>query len=123
MASAGSALSVSALLCLVQACSAMHGLGFNANYVEVTKHHSGMLVGVGNTLATVASYAAPMCASSVLAGATGHTEEGYRKLFMLFASSNVVGILIYLPLCSTDTLDVSKDSEQGQATLDEKKCS
>jgi len=123
MASAGSALSVSALLCLVQACSAMHGLGFNANYVEVTKHHSGMLVVVGNTLATVASYAAPMCASSVLAGATGHTEEGYRKLFMLFASSNVVGILIYLPLCSTDTLDVSKDSEQGQATLDEKKCS
>jgi len=121
MASAGSALSVSALLCLVQACSAMHGLGFMANYVEVTKHHSGMLVGVGNTLATVASYAAPMCASSVLAGTTGHSDEGYRKLFMLFAISNVVGILIYLPLCSTDPLDVSKDSEQAHAILDEKK--
>jgi len=104
------AFSVTLFLCCVQGLSTLQGLGFGANYLDISKHHSGLVTGVGNTVATGASYAAPVFASWLLAGghqkAQSHIEmESWRRLFLAFSISNVLGLALYFPFCSTTPVD------------------
>lgn len=105
--------SVTLSLCIVQGLATLQGLGFGANYLDISKYHGGLVTGVGNTVATCASFAAPVFASWLLPsdGTTG--PEAWRRLFLAFACSNLVGLFVYVPFLSVDPVDVDlKDKQQ-----------
>jgi ACS family sodium-dependent inorganic phosphate cotransporter len=109
--SVSAAGSVTLFLCLVQGLATLQGLGFGANYLDISKYNGGLVTGAGNTVATSASFFAPVFASWLLPtdGSTG--PEAWRRLFFAFATSNLVGLCLYLPFCSVDPVDVDQDKE------------
>mmetsp|Transcript_32315 Transcript_32315/g.74978 ORF Transcript_32315/g.74978 Transcript_32315/m.74978 type:complete len:427 (-) Transcript_32315:292-1572(-) len=109
---------VTACLCIVHGLMSLQGLGYGANYLDVSKHHAGLVTGVGNTVATFASFVAPVVASRILASEDYSNEvEQWRYLFLTFASSNLVGLAVYLPFSSVTAVDVWEDA----AELEQKK--
>lgn len=105
-------------LCIVQGVASLQGLGWGASYLDVSIHQGGMVTGVGNTVATMASYAAPVFASWVLNSLAdnqndGMSREGWRWLFLAFAASNAVGWTLYVPFCSTRPVDIDEADTQG----------
>merc|ERR1719506_3494234 len=97
---------VTLFLCIVQGLATLQGLGWGANYLDVSKHNGGLVTGVGNTVATAASFCAPVFASSLLPtdGKTG--PETWQRLFLAFAASNLVGLGLFVPFCSTTAVDI-----------------
>lgn len=113
------AFSVTLFLCCVQGLSTLQGLGFGANYLDISKHHSGLVTGVGNTVATIASYMAPVFASWLLAAGNGQAKshidmDSWRRLFLAFSISNVLGLVLYLPFCSTVPVDEYQRQDSGE---------
>lgn len=102
---------VTLFLCLVQGLATLQGLGFGANYLDISKYNGGLVTGVGNTVATSASFVAPVFASFLLPthGATG--PDDWRRLFFAFAASNLVGLALYLPLASVNPVDADQDAK------------
>mmetsp|Transcript_118022 Transcript_118022/g.328094 ORF Transcript_118022/g.328094 Transcript_118022/m.328094 type:complete len:417 (-) Transcript_118022:175-1425(-) len=113
------AKSVTACLCLVQGLATLQGLGYGANYLDVSKYNGGVVTGVGNTVATGASFLAPIFASWVLssdgADSARARAEDWRRLFLAFAASNLVGVAIFVPFCSVTPVDVVESGAQGKA--------
>eukprot|EP00928_Gymnodinium_smaydae_P075598 TRINITY_DN58607_c0_g1_i1.p1 TRINITY_DN58607_c0_g1~~TRINITY_DN58607_c0_g1_i1.p1 ORF type:complete len:528 (-),score=118.31 TRINITY_DN58607_c0_g1_i1:108-1631(-) len=111
-------------ICIVQGVMTLQGLGWGANYLEISRHHSGLVTGVGNTVATGASFCAPLFASWLLAQGGGAAAasapsaqagaEAWPRLFLAFASANVVGLAIFLPLCSTTPVDLRADEVEAE---------
>lgn len=101
-----------ACLCVVHGLTTLQGLGFGANYLDISRHHAGLVTGVGNTVATGASFLAPVAASWILAGEDAGELERWRRLFLAFAGSNLVGFALYFPLCSATAVDVCEGDAQ-----------
>jgi ACS family sodium-dependent inorganic phosphate cotransporter len=117
VAAATSARSVTLFLCLVQGVSTLQGLGWGANYLEISLYHGGLVTGVGNSVATAASFLAPIVASQLLAGEEATSSAAWRRLFICFASSSLSGLLFYVPFCSTEAVD----AKVGEGTDNTKK--
>jgi ACS family sodium-dependent inorganic phosphate cotransporter len=66
-----STLAFTVLFALLMATQAFHAGGYYSNYLDVTQRYSGILTGVGNTVATVAGVTFPGFASWGLSGAGG----------------------------------------------------
>jgi len=102
---------VTFLLCIVQGLATLQGLGFGANYLDVSKYNGGLVTGVGNTVATCASFLAPMFASSLLPNDGAKGPETWQRLFLAFAISNLLGLALYLPFSSATPVDVDKEEK------------
>lgn len=102
---------VTLFLCLVQGLATLQGLGFGANYLDISKYNGGLVTGVGNTVATCASFAAPVFASWLLPTDGTKGPEAWRRLFFAFATSNLVGLVLYIPMLSVTPVDVDKDAK------------
>merc|ERR1712061_958859 len=96
---------VTACLCFAQGFVALQGLGFQANYLDISKHNGGLITGIGNTIATGTSYLSPMVASWLLTGKAIDESDNRLPVFLFLAASNLVGLAVYLPLCSTVPVD------------------
>merc|ERR1712039_185357 len=97
---------VTASLCITQGLMTLQGLGFGANYLEISKHNSGLVTGVGNTVATGASFFAPVFASWILSDASASGTERWYRLFVAFSTSNLIGFSLFVPFCSTTAVDL-----------------
>jgi MFS family permease len=93
--SATPVVSSTGLLTLTMGACALHPSGFKANYMDVSLHNSGIVSGVGNTLASVASFVGPF----VVAGILHH----YNSWYLVFLSVAVANLLAaaFFGLCST----------------------
>merc|ERR1719408_689982 len=96
---------VTASLCCVLGLSAVQGLGFGANYLDISLFSTGLVAGVGNTVATVGSNIGPNYASKILAGDGKPGPEAWKNFFVFFAMANLVGWCIYVPLCTDQAVD------------------
>lgn len=84
-----------AWLTVAAAVSGFHACGLKANYLDLTRAHSGILAGVGNTLASLGSAAGPVITSSVLASYPGAWEALFSGIFALnLAGTAVAGLLL-----------------------------
>lgn len=111
VAQARSVLGVTASLCLVHGLATLQGLGFGASYLDVSRHNSGLVTGVGNTVATLASFASPVFASWVLTlnGSDTNGVEDWQRLFFAFAGSNIAGVLVFVPFVSVTPQDLDDE--------------
>jgi len=90
-----------AWLTVAAAVSGFHACGLKANYLDLTTAHSGLLAGVGNTLASLSSAAGPVITSAVLASHPGAWEALFGVIFCL----NLAGTVVVGTLLSVSSLD------------------
>jgi len=88
---------------------ALHPSGFKANYMDVTTHHSGLVSGIGNTIASVASSVGPLWVSQVRESA-GH----WAPVFHSVASMNLLAALVFCTLSSTRPIEARDAHLQGR---------
>merc|ERR1712048_867299 len=93
-------------LCVIQVFASIGNSGYTANYAVITKHHSGVVSGVGNTVASIGSYYAPKLASGILADDTLPQEERWPYVFLMVAAISVLASLFYIASCSAEAVDV-----------------
>jgi sugar phosphate permease len=103
---------VTLFLCCVQGLATLQGLGFGASYLDISKYNGGLVTGVGNTIATGASYLAPAFAGWVLPNDHTTGPESWRQLFFAFAVSNLIGLVLYVPFISVIPLDVRQETKE-----------
>ena len=72
------------------ACVALHPSGFKANYMDLSRGSAGMLSGVGNTLASVASYGGPLAVGFIL-----ETSGSWPTVFGAVCAVNVLAAGVY----------------------------
>jgi sugar phosphate permease len=83
---------------------ALHPSGFKANYMDLTLYSSGLLSGLGNTLASVASYVGPLVVGYIL-----QTSQSWPLVFVTVSCVNVVAALGFLMFSSVQPVDKKKD--------------
>ena len=83
---------------------ALHPSGFKTSYMDVTRHRSGALSGVGNTIASAASYIGPICVGRLL---DMHTvpSGGWQPAFIMVIAINFVAAVSYGLAATADCLD------------------
>ena len=89
------------------------GVGHIGNYYDLTKSHTGLLFGVGNSVATVPSYMSPILCAHLLN--TYGEERGWEIIFNLLAvAATCVGVG-YAYLLQVRVVD---GSDEGARKLD-----
>jgi ACS family glucarate transporter-like MFS transporter len=104
---------VTLFLCLVQGLATLQGSGFSQSYTEVSRNYVGLVVGVGNSVATGASMAAPIFASALIPKDSPTGPEAWQILFLCFASANLFGLIMYCSFCSVNPVDVDKEADNS----------
>jgi hypothetical protein len=99
------------LLCVQAACITAHAAGFKSNYNEITVTYAGLLMGVGNTVATMATYAVPVVAAHVLE----RKEDNWPALLVSIACLNFVGLAAG---CFTSVLNLDNDRNSSGSGRD-----
>eukprot|EP00927_Polykrikos_kofoidii_P042426 TRINITY_DN36366_c0_g1_i1.p1 TRINITY_DN36366_c0_g1~~TRINITY_DN36366_c0_g1_i1.p1 ORF type:complete len:469 (-),score=84.77 TRINITY_DN36366_c0_g1_i1:71-1417(-) len=106
--------SATVFLTMAAAVQSCHNAGFKSNYGDLTKEYSGMLAGLGNTFASVASFLSPVLGARTLEAFGGPNEaSSWSALYSLIFFCCFGGILFYVPLASTESID---DKLRGWST-------
>ena len=74
--------------------SGFQGSGFAVNHLDIAPHIAGVLMGVGNTLATVSGIIAPIIVGALVA-APHDDAAHWRIAFALAAGIAVAGFLVF----------------------------
>jgi cyanate permease len=90
-------MATTALFTLTMGACALHPSGFKANYMDVSLHSSGIVSGVGNTMASVASFVGPFVVAFIL-----RHSNSWHPVFVSVAVVNLVAAVCF-GLCSTAT--------------------
>jgi hypothetical protein len=90
-----------ALLTFAATAAGFHSCGFKANYLDLTQRHGGILAGVGNMLASIASSAGPVITS----GALADDPDDWGRLFRALLTLNFAGAAVVATWLSVDCLD------------------
>eukprot|EP00747_Dinoflagellata_sp_TGD_P195410 gnl/TRDRNA2_/TRDRNA2_64043_c0_seq1.p1 gnl/TRDRNA2_/TRDRNA2_64043_c0~~gnl/TRDRNA2_/TRDRNA2_64043_c0_seq1.p1 ORF type:complete len:485 (+),score=91.75 gnl/TRDRNA2_/TRDRNA2_64043_c0_seq1:77-1531(+) len=88
---------VTALLDVIWIGVCAQAFAHMANYLELTANNTGMLMGVGNTIATIPSFLSPKVVAGLM--------PAWESVFYLVAAMAVVVSLIYSSLCSASVVD------------------
>eukprot|EP00658_Telonema_sp_P-2_P039649 TRINITY_DN28334_c0_g1_i2.p1 TRINITY_DN28334_c0_g1~~TRINITY_DN28334_c0_g1_i2.p1 ORF type:complete len:218 (-),score=35.68 TRINITY_DN28334_c0_g1_i2:267-920(-) len=87
-------------LCVGWVGLAAAALGWSGNYLDLTKQSAGMLMGVGNTLATLPTFASPLITAKIL-----ESSAGWSGVFCMLAGFNMVAVAVYCLFSNTECLD------------------
>lgn len=81
--------------------AALHPSGFKANYMDVTRAHSGVVSGIGNTIASLASSIGPIAVAK-MKDSTGSWAPAFGSV----AGLNILAMLIFLTMSSATPFEV-----------------
>jgi len=87
---------------------ALASVGFKSNYLEVTQQYVGELSGLGNTLATAASWAGPKLVASML----GAFSQNWDVVFLSLAVANTAAALNFF--CNSTVSPIEHDIDNGK---------
>ena len=91
--------------------SALHPSGFKANYLDVVSPASaGLVSGVGNTLASGASWAAPQVVGAMLAGHSKGSADGWSAVMLCMAAVSLGAAAVFATLSSATPLDQPEET-------------
>merc|ERR1711953_1246904 len=100
-------------LCEIQVSASIGNSGYSANYAVITKHHSGLISGVGNTVASLGSYYAPKLASGILADKELPQDERWPYVFLMVATLSSMASLFYIASSSAEAVDVHSSKKDN----------
>ncbi|CAE7939380.1 PHT4, partial [Symbiodinium necroappetens] len=90
---------VTAALVLGKSAASCHAAGFKTNYLDISRAHTGSISGVGNTVATLSSTAAPLIAGTVI------QVSGWSSMFFICLAVNLSGAAVFGIFSSAENLD------------------
>eukprot|EP00930_Biecheleria_cincta_P024637 TRINITY_DN17620_c0_g1_i1.p1 TRINITY_DN17620_c0_g1~~TRINITY_DN17620_c0_g1_i1.p1 ORF type:complete len:464 (+),score=58.91 TRINITY_DN17620_c0_g1_i1:45-1394(+) len=106
-------LACSTCFALVNAFTALHPAGFKANYMDISLFSTGLVSGVGNTLASLASFAFPLIVAHVL-----QHYESWALVFMLVAIIHLSAACAFGTLSSVEPIDRNlKDDDDSRPLI------
>ena len=85
--------------------------GHIGNYFDLSTHNTGLLMGVGNTIATIPSYAAPLLCAHVL-HAYGD-DQGWGVIFNGMATLSMMIAAVYASTVTVDPIDVPGKAKEA----------
>lgn len=95
-----------ALVTFASAMQAFHNAGFKSSYADLSREYSGLLRGLGNTLASASSFAVPLLAATLLESGGGSAERAaWQSVFQSVLICSILGTAHYVMLVSTDNID------------------
>lgn len=103
-----SAHATTALFCATLGCLALLSSGFKANYMDVTHERGGVVSGVGNTIASVASSVGPLVVSQVRA-----SSGSWVPVFNSVALVNLLAALAFCTLSSATPVEADVPGPQA----------
>lgn len=71
--------------------------------MDLTKKSAGMLMGVGNTLATLPTFVSPLITARIL-----ESSAGWTGVFVMIVVCNIIAVGVYARLAEPKNLDQSK---------------
>jgi MFS transporter, ACS family, solute carrier family 17 (sodium-dependent inorganic phosphate cotransporter), other len=103
------------LVCAATGCLGIGMAGFGPNWLDIAPHHSAVLVGISNTIATI-----PGIAGVAITGWLVDTTGTYSSAFLLTAAVSISGALFYLLFGSARPLDglEIEAREEGQKPVE-----
>jgi ACS family hexuronate transporter-like MFS transporter len=86
---------------------ALHSSGFKTSYLDVTHKRSGTLSGLGNTIASTASFAGPLIVGRLLSGvgAGAGAGGGWVAVFVSVVCLNLLGAAFFAASSTSEYLD------------------
>lgn len=106
-------LACSTCFALVNAFTALHPAGFKANYMDISLFSGGLVSGVGNTLASLASFVFPLIVSHVL-----QRYESWALVFALVSIIHLCAAGVFGTLSGVEPIDRNcKDDDNGKPTM------
>jgi len=78
----------------------LHPSGFKANYMDITLHNGGLLSGLGNTLASIASFLGPLAVGALLSH-----SKAWPLIFTMVALVNLLSAFMFGNCSSVDPVD------------------
>jgi len=88
---------------LALSAAALHPAGFKANYMDVSRNSGGLVSGVGNTLASVASFVSPLAVGFILNANPG--TLGWGVVFGAIAGANALAAALFGTLSTATPID------------------
>lgn len=82
---------------------AAHSFGFKANYLDLSKKHSGLFMGVGNSLASAMTLFAPLGAAHLMQS----SGDNWGMLFWAATAMSAVGAVVGALFTSVTSVDAS----------------
>ena len=110
------ALATTACLWLGWIGIAVHTFGYNASYLEISTKNTGLLMGVGNTFATMPTFLSPIAVVAIL----DHTGS-WVNIFLFLAACNAVALAVYHLFIDTKSLDDDDNDDDDDTTTIKKK--
>jgi hypothetical protein len=95
---------IAACLLLGNLAMTFHGPGFRTNYLDLTRLHSGVFGGVGNSLATLPGYVGPLFQVRLL-----EQYGSWAMAFLSVAAVDVAAVAVVAAGFSTGSLDGEVD--------------
>merc|ERR1712008_233033 len=107
---AGSITATTAALTTAMGFAGLHPSGFKANYMDVTTTQSGVVSGIGNTIASIASSLGPLVVARQRLQSGGSWDSAFSSTALLC----LLGALVFCTLSSTVPIevDIAKDSSK-----------
>lgn len=103
---AESLAAATALVTVAAAAQALHTAGFKSSYADLSKEHSGLLRGLGNTIGTCSSFLVPLVAAGLLERGGGPSQKAaWHAVFGSVLVCNIFGAVAYVGLVSTESID------------------
>lgn len=101
---------VTAFFTLAMGLVGLHPSGFKANYMDLSVRSSGLISGLGNTIASISSFIGPLAVGALLA-----KQQSWPLVFATVASVNVIAAIIFGTLSSTEPVDASPSDARKRA--------
>lgn len=112
-----------ALVTFIASMQAFHNAGFKSSYGDLSQEYSGLLRGLGNTLASASSFAVPLLAAFLLESQGGSTERAaWQTVFQSVFICSVFGTASYVLLASAESVDGQLRAGKGSCWREKGHC-
>lgn len=92
--------------------------GFAVNHLDIAPQHASVLMGIGNTFATIPGIVSPMLTGHLV---VNQTSEEWKTVFFISAGIYLIGCVIYWFWASGELQEWAKTPEQKALELNHKK--
>uniref|UniRef100_A0A1A9W4V1 Sialin n=1 Tax=Glossina brevipalpis TaxID=37001 RepID=A0A1A9W4V1_9MUSC len=92
--------------------------GFAVNHLDIAPQHASVLMGIGNTFATIPGIVSPMLTGHLV---VNQTSEEWKTVFFISAGIYLIGCVVYWFWASGELQEWAKTPEQKALELNHKK--
>jgi MFS family permease len=121
IAAAGNSSSAPVIIALLTAALGFSGASsasYASTYIDLAPRNAGVLLGIGNTLATCAGVLAPIVVGQLVSGKS-NAADSWRSVFYIASAIAVLGFLFYAATLRASPLEFWSSEEASEGAVGE----